>query len=145
MVEIPPTTSEEPTHLGMFRSSSFSIFTVQEAWEHGNIARPHMSLSDQREYNFLWPTLQCRDCCFPHREAGIQAGDDHYISLITHSTNWYDGIFDSLFVQLAAHYAHSTCALGKEHGNPQPDVLPLLIHVTYPKHTLVEGQYKALP
>jgi hypothetical protein len=104
-----------------------------------------MSLSDQWEYNFLWPTLQCWDCCFPHGEAGIHVGDDQYISLITHLTNWYDSIFVSLFAQLAAHYAHSTCALGEEHGNPQPDVLPLLIHVTYPKQTLVGGQCKALP
>jgi hypothetical protein len=63
---------------------------------------------------------------------------------MTNTTNWYDGVFISSFAQLAVHYAHIT--YDKRHSTLRQRVnLPLLIHVTYPKETLVEGQYKALP
>jgi hypothetical protein len=42
------------------------------------------------------------------------------------------------------HYVHITYA--ERHSTLSQQVnLPLLIHVTYPKETLVEGQYKAVP
>jgi hypothetical protein len=63
---------------------------------------------------------------------------------MTNTTNWYEGVFISLFALLAAHYAHIT--YDERHSTLCQRVnLPLLIHVTYPKETLVEGQYKALP
>jgi hypothetical protein len=49
-----------------------------------------------------------------------------------------------LFAQLAVHYAHITYE--ERHSTLSQQVnLPLLIHITYPKETLVEGQYKAVP
>jgi hypothetical protein len=66
------------------------------------------------------------------------------MSSMTNTTNWYDGFFISLFAQLAAHYVHITYE--ERHSTLSQRVnLPLLIHVTYPKETLVEGQYKAAP
>jgi hypothetical protein len=66
------------------------------------------------------------------------------MSSMTNTTNWYNGVFISSFAQLAAHYAHITYE--ERHSTLSQRVnLPLLIHVTYPKETLVEGQYKALP
>ncbi len=63
---------------------------------------------------------------------------------MTNITNWYDGVFISSFSQLVAHYAHIT--YDERHNSlPQQVNLPLLIHITYPKDTLLEGQYKALP
>jgi hypothetical protein len=62
---------------------------------------------------------------------------------MTNTTNWYDGVFISSFAQLAAHYLHITYE--KRHSTLSQRVnLPLLIHVTYPKETLVEGQYNAV-
>jgi hypothetical protein len=63
---------------------------------------------------------------------------------MTNTTNWYNGDFISLFAQLAAHYMHITY---EEHHSTlsQRVNLPLLIHVMYPKKTLVEDQYKAVP
>jgi hypothetical protein len=63
---------------------------------------------------------------------------------MTNTTNWYNGVFISLFAQLAAHYTHITY---EEHNSTQSQRvnLLLLIHVTYPKETLVPGQYKAIP
>jgi hypothetical protein len=63
---------------------------------------------------------------------------------MTNTTNWYNVVFISLFAQLAAHYVHITYE--ERHSTLSQRVnLPLLIHITYPKETLVEGQYKALP
>ena len=112
------------------RSADYRVFTLAEAWEHGNIARKHKSLGDNKEYTFLMPTLECEHCCHPHGCFCLQVGDKHYIETITTTTNWYDGLFISTFAQLAAHYAHSTVAL-PERNMTYPDVLPQLIHVTY--------------
>lgn len=122
-----------------------SIFTLKEAWERGNIARPSYSLGDRRNYNFLWPNLTCADCCFPHGNVNIQVGEDSYIESMSNSQNWYDGIFMSSFAQLAAHYAHSTTGLLPERGMPVVDVLPKLIHVTYPSGNVYSSQCMALP
>ncbi len=66
------------------------------------------------------------------------------MSSMTNTTNWYDGVFVSPFAQLAAHYVHITYE--ERHSTLSQRVnLPLLIHITYPKETLVKGQYKALP
>jgi hypothetical protein len=74
----------------------------------------------------------------------IQIGDDDYISSITNTTNWYDGVFIALFAQSTAHYAHIT--YDERHSTlPQRVNLPILIHVMYLKQTLLEGQYKPLP
>jgi hypothetical protein len=74
----------------------------------------------------------------------IQIGNDDYISSITNTTNWYDGVFIALFAQLAVHYAHITY---DEHHSTLPQRVNLLIfiHVMYPKQTLLKGQYKSLP
>ena len=88
--------------------------------------------------------LTCRDCCFLHGALYIQIGNDDYISSMTNTTNWYDGVFISSFSQLAMHYAHIT--YDERHSSlPQRVNLLLLIHITYPKETLLKGQYKALP
>ena len=114
------------------RAAEYSTFTVLEAWEHGNIACKQYFLGDNHQYSFLWPILSCEDYCHPHGCFGIQVGEDRYMDAITMSTNWYDGIFILSFAQLAAHYAHSTVGL-PEPGMTYPDVLPQLIHVTYPR------------
>jgi hypothetical protein len=63
----PPPVDNEPTEPTMFRVREYSSFTVQEAWDHGNIARYHQPLVGTRdEFQFLWSTLTCRDCCFLH-------------------------------------------------------------------------------
>ncbi len=48
-------------HLQMFCVSEYSTFTLQQAWDIGNIARNHSILSGQEriEYKFLFPTLSC--------------------------------------------------------------------------------------
>ncbi len=141
----PPPVDNEPTEPTMFRVREYSTFTVQEAWDQGNIAWYHQPLVGTcDEFRFLWPRLTCRDCCFPHGAPYIQIGNDDYISSMTNTTNWYDGFFISLFAQLAAHYAHIT--YDERHSTLRQRVnLPLLIHITYPKETLAKGQYKALP
>ncbi len=73
-----------------YRASEFSTFTVQEAWDKGNIARYHQTLSSHREFKFLWPRLTCMECTFPHHKPFIQIGDEDYIASITQTTNWYD-------------------------------------------------------
>jgi hypothetical protein len=75
------------------RADEHSTYTVAEAWDNGNIARKQSSLGDTRQYNFLWPTLSCEDCCHPHGCFQLQVGDDDYIWRITNTTDWYDGIF----------------------------------------------------
>jgi hypothetical protein len=125
------------------RAAEYSTFTVAEAWEHGNIARKQSSLGDNRWYNFLWPTLSCDDCCHPHGCFQLQVGDDGYIDRISNTSDWYDGTFILSFAQLAAHYAHSTVALS-ELGPTYPDVLPQLIHVTYPRGEVSVDQCCAL-
>jgi hypothetical protein len=122
----------------------YSTFTVQQAWDHGNIARSYQPLGTCQLFLFVWPTLTCHDCCFPHGSQQIQVGDNDYIASLSNTTNWYDGVFIASFAQLSAHYAHII-----DHelpSTPRPAVnMPVLIQVTFPKDTLVEGQYKALP
>ncbi len=125
------------------RAAEYSTLMVAEAWEHGNIARKQSSLGDNRRYNFLWPTLSCEDCCHPHGCFQLQVGDDGYTDRISNTTDWYDGTFISSFAQLAAHYAHSTVAQ-PELGPTYPDVLPQLIHVTYPRGEVRVDQCCAL-
>ena len=74
----------------------------------------------------------------------IQIGNNDYISSITNTTNWYNGVFIASFAQLTAHYVHIT--YDEHHSTlPQQVNLPILIHVTYLKQTLLKGQYKHLP
>ncbi len=123
-----------------------SIFTLQEAWDHGNITRNHSILSGQHrvEYKFLFPTLTCSECCFPHSKTLIAVGDNGYFHSNRSSTRWYDGIFISSFAQLATHYAHLTVSeLSSVLGDNYK--MSLLRYVTYPKQILQEGQYKGPP
>ncbi len=96
------------------------------------------------EYKFLFPTLTCSECCFPHSETLISVGDSDFLHSNRSTNRWYDGVFISSFAQLAAHYAHLSISEG-------PSVLgdhykqPLLLHLTYPNQILQEGKYKALP
>ncbi len=93
---------------------------------------------------FVWPTLTCHDCFFPHGSQQIQVGDNDYVASLSNTTSWYDGVFIASFAQFSAHYAH---IINHERpSTPRPAVnMPVLIQVTFPKETLVEGQYKALP
>jgi hypothetical protein len=52
------------TSLETFRASEFSTFTVQEAWDHGNIAPNYQTMSSREEFKFLWPRLTCREIYF---------------------------------------------------------------------------------
>jgi hypothetical protein len=134
----------ENFNLSYTRGAVYSTFMVAEAWEHGNIARKPSSLGDNRQCNFLWPTLSCDDCCHPHCCFQLQVGDDGYIDRISNTTDWYDGTFFFSLAQLAAHYAHSTISL-PELGPTYPDVLPQLIHMTHPRGEVRVDQYGALP
>ena len=125
----PEVVIEESTEQETYRASEFSTFTVQEAWDKGNIARYYQTLSSRQEFKFLWPRLTCMECTFPHHKPFIQIGDEDYMASITQTTNWYDGVFIALFSQLAAHYAHIT----KDERSttiPSQVNLPLLIHIT---------------
>jgi hypothetical protein len=133
----------EPPRTETFRDSEFSTFTVQEAWDHGNIARLYQTLSSCEECKFLWPRLTCRECTFPHYKPFIQIGDEDYMASITNTTNWYNGVFISSFSQLAAHYAHIT--KDERPSFPSQGNLPILINITYPMEFLQEGQYKSVP
>ena len=106
------------------RAADYSVFTLAEAWEHGNIARKQKSLGDNCDYKFLSPTLTCEHCCHPHGCFCLYVGEDRYLEAITNSINWYDGIFISSFAQLAAHYAHSTAAL------PDPTMMAIVTQMS---------------
>ncbi len=94
----PPPVDNEDTKPMMFRVREYSTFAVQEAWDHGNIAQYHQPLVGScNEFQFLWPTLTCRDCCFPHGAPYIQIGNNDYMSSMTNTANWYNGVFISLF------------------------------------------------
>jgi hypothetical protein len=128
-----------------FHVWEYSNFTLQEAWDNGNIAQNPSILSRQHrvEYKFLFPTLTCSECCFPHLNTLIAVGDSDYLHSNKSSNRWYDGVFISSFAQLAAHYAHLTVleclsVLGNNYKQP------LLLHVTYPNQSLQEGKYMAL-
>jgi hypothetical protein len=130
--------NEESTEQETFRASEFSTFTVEEAWDRGNIARLYQTLISREEFKFLWPRLTCMECTFPHHKPFIQIGDEDYMASITNTTNWYDGVFIASFSQLAAHYAHIT----KDERSttiPSQVNLPLLIHIMYPNEFLQEA------
>jgi hypothetical protein len=97
-------------HLETFCVSEYLTFTLQEAWDNENIARNHSILSQQQriEYKFLFPTLTCGECCFPHAKTLISFGDSDYLTSNRSTNRWYDGVFISSFAQLAAYYAHLT-------------------------------------
>jgi hypothetical protein len=97
-------------HPETFRVSEYSTFTLQEAWDNGNITRNHSILSGQHrvEYKFLFPMLTCGEYCFPHSNTMISVGDSDYLNSNRLTNRWYDGVFISSFAQLAAHYAHLT-------------------------------------
>jgi hypothetical protein len=108
-LDSPPLMDNEPMEPTTFHVREYSTFTVQEAWDHGNITWYHKPVVGSRnEYQFLWPTLTCTHCCFLHGVPYIQIGNNDYISSMTNTTNWYDGVFVSSFAQMAAHYAHIT-------------------------------------
>jgi hypothetical protein len=95
-------------HLETFRVSKYSTFTLQEAWDNGNITRNHSILSGRQriEYKFLFPIMTCGECCFPHAKTLISVGDSDYLTSNKSTNRWYDGVFISSFAQLVAHYAH---------------------------------------
>jgi hypothetical protein len=134
-------------HPETFCVLEYSTFTLQEAWDNGNITRNHSILSGQQriEYNFLFPMLTCGECCFPRAKTLIlSVGDSDYLTSNRSTNRWYDGVFISSFAQLAAHYAHLTVleqssVLGDSYKQP------LMFHVTYPNQILQEGEYKAVP
>jgi hypothetical protein len=133
-------------HPETFRVLEYSTFTLQEAWDNGNIAQNHSILSRQHrvEYKFLFPTLTCGECCFLHLKTLVSVGDSDYLHSDRLTNRWYDGVFISSFAQLVAHYVHLTVSeqssvLGDSYKQP------LLLHVTYPNQILQEGEYKALP
>ena len=67
------------------RAAEYSVFTLEEAWENGNIARKQKSLGDNRDYKFLCPTLTCKHCCHPHGCFCLYVGEDRYLEAITNS------------------------------------------------------------
>jgi hypothetical protein len=108
-LDSPPPVDNEHTEPTTFCVREYSTFTVQDAWDHGNITWYHQPLVGScNKFRFLWPTLTCRDCCFPHGAPYIQIGDNDYISSMTNTTNWYNDVFISLFAQLPAHFVHIT-------------------------------------
>jgi hypothetical protein len=130
----------------MFHVSEYLTFTLQQAWDNGNIARNHSILSGRQriEYKFLFPILTCGECCFPHAKTLISVGDSNYLTSNRLTNRWYDGVFISSFAQLAAHSTHITASerlsiLGDSYKQP------LLLHVTYPNQILQVGKYKAVP
>ena len=139
----PPAVNNDIGEQQTFRATEHSIFTVQQAWDHGNIARLFKPLGSRGEFKFLWPSLICGECTFVDgAKPFIQIGDEQYLASITNTTNWYDGVFISSFAQLAAHYAHITA--DERPSLPSGVQLPLLIHITYPMESLQAGQYKPL-
>ncbi len=120
-------------HPQTFRVLEYLTFTLQEAWDNGNLARNHSILSGwQRiEYNFLFSMLTCGEYCFPHAKTLISVEDRDYLTSNRSTNRWYDGVFISSFVQLAAHSAHIT-ALERLSVLDDSYKQPLLLHVTYP-------------
>jgi hypothetical protein len=68
-------------HLQTFCVSEYLTFTLQQAWDNRNIARNHSILSGQQriEYKFLFPTLTCGECYFPHAKTLLSVGDSDYL------------------------------------------------------------------
>jgi hypothetical protein len=131
-------------HLQTFWVLEYLTFTLQEAWDNGNIARKHSVLSGRQriEYKFLFPMLTCGECCLPHAKTLISVGDRDYLTSYRLTNRWYDGVFISRFAQMAAHFAHITAS---EQLSVSGDSYkqPLLLHVTHPNQILQEGKYKA--
>ncbi len=124
-------------HPETFHVQEYSNFTLQEAWEHGNIAQNYSILSGRHrvEYKFLFPTLTCSECCFLHSKTLIKVAENDYLHSNRSSTRWYDGVFISSFAQLAAHHAHLTVLeCSSVFGDNYK--MPMLLHVTYPKQIL---------
>ncbi len=74
----------------------------------------------------------------------IAVEDNDYLHSNRSSTRRYDGVFISSFAQWAAHYVHIT-VLERSSVLGDNYKMPLLLHVTYPKQILKEGQYKVFP
>ncbi len=127
-----------------YRAREYTTFTVQQVWDCGNIARAYQPMGTCQEFLFVWPTLTCSDCCFLHGSQMIQVGDNDYVASLANTTNCYNGVFIASFSQMTAHYRHII-----DYESPSAPrsavTMPVLIQVTFPKETLVEGQYKALP
>jgi hypothetical protein len=81
-------------HLETFRVLEYLRFTLQKAWDNGNTARNHSILSGRQriEYKFLFPTLTCGECCFPHAKTLISVGDSDYLTSNRLANRWYDGV-----------------------------------------------------
>jgi hypothetical protein len=85
----PPPVNNDITEQATFRAREHSIFTGQEAWDHGNKARLFKPLGSHGEFKFLWPVLNCSECTFVHgAKPFIQIGDEQYLASITNTTNW---------------------------------------------------------
>jgi hypothetical protein len=84
--------------------------TVQNAWEHGLIARYDHPLSKTRmhQYWFVYATLNCNQFCFPAGPRSMVMGNSDYLGVCRNTTRWYDGNFISTFGALATHYTHLT-------------------------------------
>ncbi len=83
---IKPVTLTHPSNdeatFSTFCSSYFSEFKLDEAWNHGNIARSQrpLSSSGRREFKFLMPTLNCTEYCFHTGRYCMTVGNDTYMS-----------------------------------------------------------------
>ncbi len=62
----PPPVNNDINEQATLHAREYSIFTVQEAWNHGNIARLFKPLGSHGEFKFLWPVLICSECTFLH-------------------------------------------------------------------------------
>jgi len=141
----PPRVVCGPTDDGNIIMESYSKLNLEEAWDRGAIARSHRPLSSggRKEYEFLMPTLTCMQCCYPNGSHSIFVGDNRYIESISTTTNWYDGVFVSSFVQLASHYAHTT--VNERFSDTEAADMPLVIHMTFPRQQLELAQLKKIP
>jgi len=140
----PPTVCVPTTDDG--NKELYSKLNLEEAWDRGDIARSDRPLSShgRKEYMFLMPMLTCRQCCYPNGSVSISVGDNRYIESIRTTTNWYDGVFVSSFVQLASHYAHTTVNERFVGDTEAPD-MPMVIHITFPRQQLQVAQCKKIP
>jgi hypothetical protein len=143
-VELPPV--QPPRITKTFQNSQYSTYSHQEAWDMGNIAQYHSrTLIGQRRvaYQFLFPTLTCTECCFPHSNLLNRIGDHDYVLSNQNTTQWYNSDFISAFSSLAMHYVHQSMSQRLVYL-PKVNIKTLL-HVTYPRQQLQLGDYKSLP
>ncbi len=74
----PPPVNNHIIEQATFRAREHSIFTVQEALNHGNIAHLFKPLGSHGEFKFLWPVLNCSECTFVHGvKPFIQIGENN--------------------------------------------------------------------